>query len=247
MELAVRAPADGYTLLANTTPLVANSSLYPSMGFKPERDFAPVSLVASAPSVLVVTPSLAAQNVKELIALARAKPGVLKYTSSGPGTITHLAAELFKFLTQTDILNVTYKGGGPGLTAVVSGECNMSFQVPVAVSGLVGAGRLRALAVTGRNRLPSLPNVPTIAESGVPKFEFNSWVGIVAPAGTPQPVIKLLNEHVVKAAHAPEVAERLAREDTEVVASTPEALRATMNSESALWANVIKEMGIRAE
>lgn len=247
MEIVVRAPGDGYTLLVNTVPVVANPSLFTKLPFQPEKDFAPISLVVTGPSIIFVHPSLPARNVKELVALAKAKPGTLKYTSSGAGTLTHLAAELFKYHTQTNIVHVAYKGGGPALTAVISGECEMTIQTLVAAGGQISAGRLRALAVTSRKRLPQLPEVPTVAESGVPQYEYNSWVGVLAPASTPHAIIQQLHEHVVKAARAPEVSERVAREGAEIVASTPESFRATIAAETALWAKVIREMGIQAD
>src|SRR5450759_4904927 len=211
MEIVARAPGDGYTLLVNTVPGVANPSLFTKLPFQPEKDFAPISLVVTGPSIIFVHPSLPARNVKELVALAKARPGTLKYTSSGAGTLTHLAAELFKYHTQTNIVHVAYKGGGPALTAVISGECEMTIQTLVAAGGQISAGRLRALAVTSRKRLPQLPEVPTVAESGVPQYEYNSWVGVLAPASTPHAIIQQLHEHVVKAARAPEVSERVAR------------------------------------
>lgn len=247
MEIVARAPGDGYTLLVNTVPVVANPSLFTKLPFQPEKDFAPISLVVTGPSIIFVHPSLPARNVKELVALAKARPGTLKYTSSGAGTLTHLAAELFKYHTQTNIVHVAYKGGGPALTAVISGECEMTIQTLVAAGGQISAGRLRALAVTSRKRLPQLPEVPTVAESGVPQYEYNSWVGVLAPASTPHAIIQQLHEHVVKAARAPEVSERVAREGAEIVASTPESFRATIAAETALWAKVIREMGIQAD
>ena len=247
MEIVARAPGDGYTLLVNTVPVVANPSLFTKLSFQPEKDFAPISLVVTGPSIIFVHPSLPARNVKELVALAKARPGTLKYTSSGAGTLTHLAVELFKYHTQTNIVHVAYKGGGPALTAVISGECEMTIQTLVAAGGQISAGRLRALAVTSRKRLPQLPEVPTVAESGVPQYEYNSWVGVLAPASTPHAIIQQLHEHVVKAARAPEVSERVARDGAEVVASTPEAFRATITAETALWAKVIRKMGIQAD
>jgi tripartite-type tricarboxylate transporter receptor subunit TctC len=246
MELAARAPGDGYTLLVNTVPIVANPSLF-KLTFDPQKDFAPISLVVNGASVLFVHPSVPARNVKELIALARKRPGELKYASAGSGTVPHLATELLKYETGTQILHIPYKGGGPALTAAISGEVDLTIQTLVAASGQVAAGRLRAIAVTSRKRAPQLPDIPTIGESGVPQYEFNTWVGVLAPASTPQPVLKLLHEHVVKAARTPDVIERVTREGAEVVASTPEEFRATIASETALWAKVIKKMNIKAE
>jgi len=247
MEIVARATGDGYTLLANTIPLVANPSLFPKLPFDPEKDFAPVSLVVNGPSIIVAHPSVPVRNVKELIALAKARPGVIKYSSSGAGTLTHLGAELFKYLTRSDLVHVPYKGGGPALTAVMSGECDVSFQTPLAAAGQIAAGRLRALAVTGKARLALLPDVATVAESGVPNYEFQSWVGILAPASTPPAVVKVLNDHIVKAARTPDVSERFTREGAEIVASTPEYFRKLIATDIALWGKVIREMGLKAD
>ena len=247
MELVARAPADGHTLLANTLPLVANPTLFPNLPFDPVKSFAPISLVVNGPSLIVAHPSVPARDLRELVALAKAKPGGLRYSSSGAGTLTHLGAELFLYRTGTRIVHVPYKGGGPALAAAVSGECDLSFQTPLAAAGQVAAGRLRALAVTSRNRLPLLPDVPTAAEAGVADFEFQSWVGLLAPAGTPPAIVRTLNEHVVRAARSPEVADRFVRDGAEVIASTPEQFARLIATDMALWARVIREMGIRAD
>lgn len=247
MELVARATGDGYTLLANTVPLVANPSLFSRLPFDPQKDFAPVSLVVNGPSIIVAHPSVPVRNVKELIALAKAKPGIIKYSSAGAGTLTHLGAELFKYLAKADVVHVPYKGGGPALTAVISGECDVSFLTALAAASQISGGRLRALAVTGRARLALLPDVPTVAESGVPNYEFQSWVGILAPASTPPAIVKVLNEHIVRAARTPEVSERFTREGSEVIASTPEYFRKLIASETAMWAKVMREMGVKAD
>ena len=247
MEMVARAPADGYTLLANTAPLVANPALFPKLTFSPGKDFAPLSLVVSGPSVVVAHPSVPARTLAELIALAKAKPGTINYSSSGAGTLTHLGAELFKYLSGANIVHVPYKGGGPALAAVVGGEIDVTFQTPLAAAGQIKGGRLRALAVTAGKRLVILPDVPTAAESGMPKFEFQSWVGLLAPANTPVAIVRQLNEHIVRAARAPDIAERFTREGAEVVAGTPEHLRKVMSDETALWTKVIREMGIKAD
>jgi tripartite-type tricarboxylate transporter receptor subunit TctC len=227
--------------------MVANPALFRKLPFDPDKDFAPVSLVVNGPSVIVVHPPVAVRSVPELIAMAKAKPGLVKYSSSGPGTLTHLGAELFKYLSRVDLAHVPYKGGGPALAAVVSGECEVSFQTPLAASGQIAAGRLRAIAVTSVKRLAILPEVPTVAEAGLPRYEFQSWVGLLAPAATPSAVVRILNEHAVRAARAPDVAERFARDGAEVVASSPDEFRRQISNEMQLWKRVIDEMGIKAD
>lgn len=247
MEAVARAAPDGYTLLINTVPLVANPSLFPNMSFRPERDFAPVSLVVDGASILFVHPSLPVRSVKEFIALAKARPGQIKYTSSGAGTLPHLATELLRYMTKIDLVHVAYKGGGPAMIALISGECEVSMQTLVSTAGYLNSGRLRALAVTSKKRLSVQPNLPTLAESGVPGYEFNTWVGVLAPAATPPALIKLLNDHVVRAARSPEVSQRVVNDGVEIVASTPDAFRATLAADTALWGRVIREMNIKAE
>jgi tripartite-type tricarboxylate transporter receptor subunit TctC len=247
MEAVARAAPDGYTLLINTVPLVANPSLFPNMTFRPERDFAPVSLVVDGASILFVHPSVPARTVKEFVALAKKNPGQLKYTSSGAGTLPHLATELLRYMTKIDLVHVAYKGGGPAMIALISGECDLSMQTLVSTAGYLNSGRLRALAVTSKKRLGVLPNLPTMAESGVPGYEFNTWVGVLAPAATPPALVKLLNDHVVRAARSPEVSQRVINDGVEIVASSPEAFRATLAADTALWGKVIREMNIKAE
>ena len=247
MELVARAPGDGYTLGANTLALVANVSLFPNQGYDPERDFYPVSLVATSPSLIAVHPSVPVTNIRELIALAKKRPDTIKFGTSGSGTITHLAVELLASQTGTKFTHVPYKGGGPALIALMSGEIDMSVLAVVAVAGHVNSGRMRVLAVTSGKRMPSLPNIPTVAESGLANYEFNSWVGIVAPTSTPASIIKILNEHIVRAARTPDVIERFAKDGTEVVAGTPEQFKKVITDEVALWSRIIRQAGIRAD
>lgn len=246
-ELAARAPADGYTLLSNSLPLVVNPHFYGKLPYNAEKDFAPVSLVASAPYVLVVHPSVPARSIKELIALAKAKPGVLNYATGGNGTNFHIATELFKNMTGTRITHVPYRGGGLALAAVVSGESDLTFPSVASVLPQINAGRVRALAISSTRRSPLLPGLPTIAEAGVPGFEFASWVGLFAPVKTPAGIIGVLNGHIVKAARAPDLAARLAKDGLEVIASSPEQFGAYIKAEFARWAKVIKDAGLRAQ
>jgi tripartite-type tricarboxylate transporter receptor subunit TctC len=246
-ELVARAPGDGYTLMANTVGLVANVSLFSKLGYDPERDFAAVCLIASSPSLIAVHPSVPVKNIKELIALAKQKPNTVKFGTAGAGGLTHLAVELLASQTGTRFAHVPYKGGGPALIALMSGEVDMAALAVVAAVGYVNSNRMRVLAVTSAKRMAILPNIPTVAESGVPQHEFNSWVGVVAPAATPAPIVKILNEHIVRAARSPDITERFTKDGAEVVASTPEQFKKVISEEVAMWARVIKQAGIRAD
>ncbi len=247
MELVARSPGDGYTLGANTLGLVANVSLFPKIGYDPERDLAAVCLVAASPSFIAVHPSVPVKNVRELIALAKRNPATVKYGSAGPGGITHLAVELLGAQTSVKFAHVPYKGGGPALIALMSGEVDMAALAVVAAAGYVNSNRMRILAVTSTKRMAQFPHVPTVAESGVPQHEFNSWVGVVAPVSTPASIIKVLNEHMVRAARSPEIVDRFARDGAEVVASTPEHFKKVISDDVAMWAKVIKAAGIKAQ
>jgi len=246
-DIVAKAQGDGYTLLINTIPLVVNPTLFGKMPFDVEKDFAPVSLVAATPAVLVVNSAVPAKSIKELIALAKSKPGKLNYASTGSGTNLHVAAELFKNLSGTSIVHVPYQGVGQALTAVLAGESDMSFVVPITVMSYVSTGRLRALAITSAKRSAVLPDLPTIAEAGVPGYEFSSWYGILAPGTTPPSVVAALNGYIVKAARSTEVTERLTKEGAEVIAGTPEQFRSYLGNELKKWPAVLKSSGIRAD
>ena len=246
-EHVARSPADGYPCLIHTLPFVVNPSLYKKLPFDVSKDFAPVSLLASSPFVLVVHPSVPAKSVKELIALAKKQPGKLTYSSAGNGTNLHVAAELFKNLSGTDMLHVPYKGGGPATVALLSGEVDLSFLGVVPATPYIKSGRLRAVGVTGTKRSAGLPDTPTVAESGVPGYEFGSWYGIVVPAGTPADVINALNGFIVKALRAPDMGQRLAAQGADIIASSPAAFGKHIQSELVRWAKVIKAAGVRAD
>jgi len=220
-EHVARAPADGYTLLINTLPFVVNPALYPKMPFDTARDFAPVSLLGSSPFVLVVHPSVPAKSVKELIALAKARPGDLNYASAGNGSNLHVAAELFKNLTGTNIVHVPYGGGGPALIAILNGEAGLSFLSLVAVTGHIATGRMRALGITTAKRSKVTPQLPTIAEQGVAGYDFGAWFGVYAPAATPAPVVKTLNDAINRALTDPVLAERFDKEGAVIVEDSP--------------------------
>ena len=246
-ELVARAAPDGYTMLLNTLPLVVNPSMYRKLPFDVVRDLAPVSLIGAAPFVLVVHPSVPVKSVKDLIALAKSQPGKLNYASAGIGTNLHVAVELLKNLTKTDIVHIGYKGGGPALIATLSGEADLSIlSIPAALPHMQ-SGRLRALATTGAKRTPSLAQLPTIAEGGVAGYEFASWWGVLAPAGTPAQAIATFNDYVVKATRTPEVSRRFADEGVETIASSPEQFGAHIKRELARWAKVVKDNRIEPQ
>ena len=246
-ELAARAAPDGYTLLLNTIPLVVNPSMYRKLPFDVARDFAPVSLIGAAPFVLVVHPSVPVKTVKDLVALAKARPGKLNYASAGIGTNLHVAAELFKNLTHTDIVHIGYKGGGPALVATLSGEADLSFLSIPAASPHMSAGKLRGIATTGAQRSPSLPNLPTVAEGGVRGYEFSSWWGVLAPAATPANIVALLHDALVKAARSPEVSRRFRDEGVDVVASSSAEFAGHIKRELTRWANMVRENNIEPQ
>ena len=247
IELVANAAPDGYTLLAVAASFTINPALHKKLPFDPVRDFAPITQVATLPHILIVHPSVPVQSVKELIALARAKPGQLNYASSGIATSTHLAAELFMYLTKTSMVNVPYKGGSPAMTAMLGGECQLNFATISTAIPHVRSGKLRALAVTTAKRSVAAPEFPTIAESGVPGYEHASWVGLLATAKVPQPIITRLNQEAVKAAHAPDVKSILIRDGLEATGTTPAAYSTIIKTEVAKWIRVAKAAGITAQ
>jgi len=246
-EYVAKAAPDGYTLMIQTIPLVANQFLLSRVPYDPIRDFAPISLVTSSPSLITVHPSVPAHSVKELIALARARPGQLNYSAAGIGTNPHIAGELFNLLAGVDIVAVQYKGGGPADVAVIGGEVQMTFGNVSQEIGYVNSGRLRALAVTSTKRSPALPDLPTVAEAGVPGYEFITWHGILAPKGTPRAIVNLLNAQLKKILTAPGQAQLWRERGLDVVASSPEEFAAHIEREQKKWGQVIKQRGIKAE
>ncbi len=246
-EVVARATGDGYTLLSNTLPLVVNPSLFPKLPFNVEKDLVPVSLLVAAPYVISVHPSVPAKSITELIALAKARPGVLNYSSGGNGTNLHVAAELLKNLTSIKMTHIPYKGGGPALASIIAGEADLSIPSLAAVLPQVKAGRVRALAITSSKRSALVPDLPTVAEAGVPGYEFTSWIGILVPASTPPAAVAALNGYIVKALRAPELSGRFGREGMEVIASSPEQFGTHLKTELARWSKVVKDSGMRAE
>ena len=246
-EIAAHAPADGYTLLLNTTPFVSNAFLYKKLPYDPLKDFAEVMQVSSSQSILAVHPSMPVRSVKELLALARAKPGQLNYGSAGPATNPHISGELFNYLGKVNITVVHFKGGGPALIAAMSGEVGIVFANYAETLGHVKAGKLRALGVTSSKRAPTLPDVPTIAEAGLPGYEFTTWHGIFAPKATPRPVVALLHERLKKSLTAPDQAKRFQDHGLDLIASSPDEFTAFIAEEYKKWGKVIRERGMRAE
>jgi tripartite-type tricarboxylate transporter receptor subunit TctC len=248
MELVAKASPDGYTIGIANIALGANPSLFSRLPFDAQKDFAPVSLTVVLPVLLAINPALAVKTVPEYIALAKTKPGALNYSSAGNGSATHLACELFKYMTGTNIVHVAYKGGGPAILALLGGEVSMSMSsIPPALPH-VKSGRLIALGVSGGKRVAALPDVPTIAEAGVPGFEVNEWQGIVVPRGTPNNIIRRLHQDTVSVLARQDLKDRLASGvGGEVVGSTPDELAKHIAKELVTWAKIIKAAGIRAE
>lgn len=246
-EIVARSPANGYTMVFQTVPFVVNPSLLKKLPFDVVKDFAPVSLMVSVPFVLVVNNAVPAKSVKELIALSKSQPGKVSYASAGNGSNLHVAAELFNNLTGTKMLHVQYKGGGPALVAVLSGEVNLAYLSIAAAASHIKAGKLRALGVTGVKRSNVLPELPTIADSGVPGYEFTTWVGALVPSATPATTVNALNALITKAVRSPDLSARFAEQGADVIASSPAEFGSHIRNEIKLWARVIKESGIKAD
>ena len=246
-EIAAKAPPDGYALFIATPAHAINSSLYSRLNYDLQRDFSPVSLITTGQYIIVVHPSLPVKNVKELVALARARPGALSYASGGPGNATHLSVELFNTMAGTRMLHVPYKGSGPALVDIVSGQVQLMFANLTAGLPHVKAGRLRAVATSGAKRSTTTPNLPTVSESGVPGYVVTSYYGILAPVGTPKDIIARLNAETVTAMRAAEMRERLAGEGADPASSTPEQFAAFLRGEIDQWAKVVKAANIGAE
>ena len=247
-EAAAKSPPDGYTILMGSIGTHAvNVSLFSKLPYDPVRDFSPVSLVMEADGLLVLHPSVPAKSVKELIALARSRPGQLTYASAGNGTAGHLAGELFKIMANVDMVHIPYKGNVPAITDLIGGQTSMLFATMPTVLPQVQAGRLRALAVTGAARSPAAPELPTIAESALPGFDVTNWIGIFAPAATPREIVLKLNGEANRTMQMPEIRSRLTSEGARFTAKTPEEFAAFVKAEIAKWAKVVKSAGIRVD
>lgn len=247
MEAVAKAAPDGYTLLMGFPGLATNPSLYEKLPFNPLRDFAPISLVGTVANVLVVNPDVPAHTVQELIALARSQPGKLNFASPGVGTTQHLAAELLKLSTGIDIVHIPYKGGSQAQTDVLAGQTQMMFNVVPSALPLIKAGKLRALAVTGKASAEALPEVPTMIEAGVPGYTAITWNGILAPAGTPKEVVAKLSDALARTLNTPEMKEAVAKTGQEVAWSTPEEFAAFLSEETEKWRKVIDTTGLKPQ
>jgi tripartite-type tricarboxylate transporter receptor subunit TctC len=247
-ELVAKSAPDGYTLLMGTVGTHAiNPSLYPKMPYDHVRDFAPVILVAGVPNVLVINPALPINSVQELIAYGKANPGKLNFASSGNGTSIHLSGELFKTMAGVQMAHIPYKGSAPALQDLVGGQVQLMFDNLPSSLALIKAGKLKALAVTSKERAAALPDVPTLAESGLPGFEASSWFGLLAPAGTPQPVIAKLNAEVAKWLASPEAKEKLLAQGAIAAGGTPEDFARHIAAETAKWQKVVKDSGAKID
>lgn len=246
-EIVARSPGDGYTLLmANVAPMAINVSVYDKLPYDPVGDFTHITLVATFPNVLVVHPSLPAKTLKELAALAKARPGQLTYASAGSGSTTHLAGEFFRSRAGINLLHIPYKGGGPALVDVLAGQVTMYFSSLPGAIPHIRNGRLRGIGVTGLERSPAAQDIPAIAET-FPGFEAVTWIGCVGPAGIPRPIVTRLNHEITQIMKLPDVREKLVAQGADPVTNTPEQFTAYVKSEIAKWSKVVKDAGIRAQ
>jgi tripartite-type tricarboxylate transporter receptor subunit TctC len=243
-EALVNAPKDGHTLLVVSLAIAVNPHVY-KMPYDPRTAFAPIAILASAPNVLSVNDALPAKSVKELVALAKAKPGDLRYASAGLGSFMHLGPELFKMLAGVDIQHVPFKGGGPALIDVMGGDTHMSFASAVTTTPHIRSGKLRALGVGGTKRSAALPDVPTIAEAGVPGYECANWIGFAAPAGTPAPIIALLHKELTRAQESPQMKKMFANDGAEPVRMSSAEFGAFIVSEIDKWGKVVRQSGMK--
>ena len=246
-EAAAHSAPDGYTIVLVAPSLAISPSLYSKLNYDPVKDLAPVSLVATVPNVMLTNPSVEAKNLQEFIALARARPGALNYGSGGAGTSNHLAGELFNIVTGAKLVHVPYKGVNLAMQGVLAGEIHVVFiGIPAALPH-IKSGRLRALALVAPQRSPALPEVPTAAEAGLKDFEVTTWYGVMAPAGTPRPIVTRLNGELGKIMHTPDVKERLAGMATDPLTSTPEEFANYLKQEISKWGDVVRKANLKAD
>ena len=246
-NIAAKAAADGYTLLIASFAFAVNPALYNSLPYDPDRDFAPVVLAATTPNLLVVNPQMPAYSVKDLVAFAKANPGKLNYASAGNGSSNHLSMELFKMLTGIDIVHVPYKGSAPAVNDLLGGQVNLMFDNAPNVLQQVKAGKLRALAVSSRQRSPIVKDLPTVAEAGVPGFDVSVWFGVIAPAGTPRPVIDRLNMEINAILKFAQIRQAFTNQGVEPAGSSPEEFASFLAAQKTKWSRVVRESGVKAE
>ena len=246
-EQVAKSPNDGYTLFLRSAALGINISLYPKLNYDPVRDFTPVAVFATSPNLLVVHPSFPARTVREFIAVAKKNPGKLNFSSSGSGSSQHLSGELLKIRIGVDITHVPYKGSAPSMTALASGEVDFSFNNIPAAQALMTPGRIRALAITSAKRSPLLPELPTMAEGGLPGFVTQTWYGVLAPAGTSGEIVNALNSVIVKAVQRDDFRARIAQTGADTITETPEYFRKMLKEEIERWAKVVKASKAKPE
>jgi len=247
-DMVAKSPADGYTLLLGYVGnLAINPWLFKKLPYDPIKDFSPISLTTTAPNLLVMNVSVAASNAKELVALAKAKPGSLNYASAGNGTVGHMVAELFKTVTATKIVHIPYKGNGPAVTDLLGGHVQLMFAAPASVINLVDAKKLKAIAIASAKREPGLPGIPTFAESGFPQVEASGWYGVLVASGTPKVIVQFLNKEIVKVMGDQQVKDRMIAHGYTPTSTTSEEFSRLIKSELEKWRNVVKESGATAD
>lgn len=245
-QAVAKATPDGYTILVAGTPHVVNPSLF-ATPYDAIKDFAPIATIARSRQILVVNPALPANDLQALLALAKGKPGQLTYGSSGTGNTNHLAGELLRSLTGIKMLHIPYKGAGPAIVDLISGQLQLSFHVPISVIPHIRSGRLRPIAISGKTRVPALPQVPIFAEAGLPAFDIAGWTGLFAPAGTPKDIVDKISAEMARILTMPEIVERLVNQGLEPLISTPEQFAALLQSDMAKFAKLIKDAHIKVE
>lgn len=246
-ELCAKSPPDGYTLCMMTVAQSISPSIYPKLGFDPLKDFAPVTLMATLPSLLMVHPSLPVKNVKDLVALAKAKPAVLTYASTGNGTSPHMLMEMFKWMAGVNLVHVPYKGASPAMIDQISGQIDVAFSTAIAALPFVQQGKVRAIAVSTKDRFPPLPDLPTVEQGGIKGFDGSSWQGVVMPANTPRDMVAKANAELVKMLKSPDMKEKILLQGGIAIGSSPDEFAAYIRSEIDKWAKVAKAAKVRVE
>jgi tripartite-type tricarboxylate transporter receptor subunit TctC len=246
-ELCAKSPPDGYTICMMTVAQSISPSIYPKLGFDPLKDFAPVTLMATLPSLLMVHPSLPVKNVKELVALAKAKPAILTYASTGNGTSPHMLMEMFKWMAGVNLVHVPYKGASPAMIDQISGQIDVAFSTAIAALPFVQQGKVRAIAVSTKDRFPPLPDLPTVDQGGVKGFDGSSWQGVVMPANTPRDMVAKANAELAKMLKSPDMKEKILQQGGIASGNSPEEFAAFIKSETEKWAKVAKAAKVRVE